>query len=171
MAKAANTTNRLGHLFRPLILVGCVIATGPTDAQTSKMYSAGQLWTCTKAPGAADQSPGIRILVTGTAKSRDVSRRLNFQTDDIIVSVALLNDDPKACAAARQFQHLAFSETALNACAPRLMNGQEDPDSLGWKAARDARGKWLIGMQRNKGVVIGLDPLSFISMVQRRRCN
>jgi hypothetical protein len=134
-------------------------------------FGSGQLWECKTRHDTASPDERVQFLVTGVATNREVSRRLNFQNDDPVVSVALIDLDPKACAGARRFLHMAYSEEGLRACAPILVKNDSRLSSPNaWKSARDARGSWLIGMQSNKGVVIDLSPSKFLAMLRRQRC-
>ena len=139
-------------------------------SQTTK-FEQGQLWECTSRHNTASSGQKLQFLVTGVTTQREVSRRSNFQNDNLVVSVAMVDLDEEACPQARSFLHMAYSEDGLLACSPKLMeqdNRLASPNS--WKAARDARGKWLIGMQSNKGALISLNPSRFLALVSKRRC-
>lgn len=141
-----------------------------TFAETTA-FENGQLWECTIQHDTAPPDERIQFLVTGVATKREVSRRLNFQNDDIVVSVALIDLDPMACTRAKSFLHMAYSEEGLRACAPVLVDQDNRLSSLNaWKSARNARGNWLIGMQSNKGVVIDLSPSRLLTTLRLTRC-
>jgi hypothetical protein len=134
-------------------------------------FESGQLWECTLQYKTASPDQRLQFLVTGIATQREVSRRPNFQNDERVISVALTDLDPMACPQAKRFLHMAYSEEGLLSCSPRLIehdNRLASPNS--WKAARDARGKWLIGMQSNKGVLVSLNPSRFLALVSKKRC-
>ena len=143
-----------------------------SDALAEKVtFESGQLWECTLRHETASPDQRLQFLVTGVAKQREVSRRSNFQNDELVISVALIDLDPKVCAQAKRFLHMAYSENGLRACAPKLVhtdNRLSSPNA--WKAARNARGSWLVGMQSNKGVMVSISPSRFLSLLKKKHC-
>jgi len=153
----------ISSLFLPVLAVA--------DSAEGISFTDGQLWECTAKSEVSHREERLQFVVTGTATKREISRRPNFQNEDVIVSVALTNLDPSACSKAKKFTHLAFEKEALDQCEPKLL-GESDAliSRRSWKELSDARGKWLIAKQKGKGVVIGLTPSDFLWVLTKRNC-
>jgi len=147
-----------------------VVFSGSGVLAETTAFNTGELWQCTIQHDEAPPGEKIEFMVTGVATEREISRRLNFQNDKPVISVALIDRDPLACNSVRRFLHMAYSEEGLLACAPVLIEQGNQPSPSYLQSVRDARGNWLIRMQTGRGVVIGLNPSQFLGMLRRVRC-
>lgn len=158
-------------MFRAIGLILTLFLSAPSTAANTEGFARGQLWECTTLHERASSNQRIQFLVSGTATMREVSRRPHFQNDKLVISVALADLNPDACPRASRFLHVAFTEQGLLECAPTLVaESQWLANPNAWKAATSARGNWLIRMQSNRGVVVGLTPSHFLVQLHRDRC-
>lgn len=158
-------------ILHAVFTIFCLSSSAVADGKQSIKFRLGELWECTARYPEKAPKERLQFLVTGITTQREVSRRSNFQNDGIIVSVALADLDPDACTAVKSFFHIGFTSDALVLCEPEFV-GKNDTliAKRRWREAVRAREKWLIGMQKGKGVIVDLPPSRILKMVKQRRC-
>jgi len=136
----------------------------------------GQHWSCAIKDPAGSASEIISLTITGVATKRAISNRPNFQTDEVVVSVDLIDVmglferrrdqlTNGRCATSLRLKHVAFTVDALQKCDLNFVSNR--------KVATEtfaARARWLDRMSRDEGVVVELHPANFLQLVRRKRC-
>jgi hypothetical protein len=154
-------------------LICLPLASAQAEIPQQNTYKIGQLWECSVPHEKAPPTERLQFFVTGQSPKRELSPRENFQTDDVIISVALFDRDPQACQRVRAFRHIGFDRSALDKCVPRLL-----PDEAAREIVPDevrqrldfARLSWLHRMQAKKDVIVSLSPSRLVRLLRRKRC-
>ncbi|MEM7056451.1 MAG: hypothetical protein AAF557_02575 [Pseudomonadota bacterium] len=136
----------------------------------------GQRWSCGVEDPVGSGAELIALTITGIATKRAVSKRPNFQSDEVVVSVDLIDVlgiterrydrlTNGRCDRSLRFNHVAFTASALQKCDLKFVSNHKiDADKFA------ARMRWLQRMSRDEGVVVELHPGEFLQLVRRKRC-